>query len=287
MSKNMAAFILSHGRPDNVKTYRSLRRCGYTGPIYILVDNEDCSIDRYIENYGDQVIVFDKKQAAEITDAGDNFEKRNSIVYARNWNFVVAKELELSHFFQLDDDYTGFGWTINESGEYMSSDASTNRLDDILNLLVEFLDHSGAHSIAFAQGGDLIGGGEGTVVKKAREGKLLRKAMNSFVCRTDRPFKFLGRMNDDVNMFVTNGIRGNLFITMPRIRIWQTETQKSDGGLTELYKETGTYVKSFYSVMYNPSCVKITPMGSKHARLHHKVNWRNAVPKIISEEWKK
>ena len=56
------------------------------------------------------------------------------------------------------------------------------------------------------------------------------------------------------------------------------------GGWTEFYLEMGTYVKSFYSVMYNPSCVKVAEMGDKHKRIHHKVIWNNAVPKIISNE---
>ena len=42
MSKTkFAAFILTHGRADDVLTYDTLRRCGYTGKIYLLVDNED------------------------------------------------------------------------------------------------------------------------------------------------------------------------------------------------------------------------------------------------------
>jgi len=37
--KKFAVFILSNGRPDNVITYRSLRSHGYTGKIYIIVDD--------------------------------------------------------------------------------------------------------------------------------------------------------------------------------------------------------------------------------------------------------
>lgn len=287
MSRKLGVFILSHGRPNNVKTYSSLRRCGYTGPIYILVDDEDSSREQYIENYGDEVIVFNKREAASITDAGDNFGKRNSVVFARNQNFEVAREMGLTHFWQLDDDYSGFGWVTNNDGSYRTADVFTFNLDKMLSMLMDFLDESNASSVAFAQGGDLIGGGEGTVVRRVREGKFLRKAMNSFICRTDRPFKFYGRMNDDVNMFIVNGNRGMLFATVPRLRLWQAETQKGEGGLTDLYLEAGTYVKSFYSILYAPSCIKICPMGVKHQRLHHQVKWKNAVPQIISPEWKK
>jgi len=94
-------------------------------------------------------------------------------------------------------------------------------------------------------------------------------------------------MNDDVNMYITNGSRGKLFGTIVQPRLEQAATQSQEGGLTDLYKETGTYTKSFYSVMYCPSAITIHPMGNVQKRLHHKVSWNNAVPKIIGEEFKK
>lgn len=49
MMKNncFVALILTHGRPDNVHTVKTLRKCGYTGDIIIVLDNEDLKIDRY------------------------------------------------------------------------------------------------------------------------------------------------------------------------------------------------------------------------------------------------
>lgn len=38
-------FILSHGRPTKQKTYQMLRRDGYTGPIRIVCDDEDETVD--------------------------------------------------------------------------------------------------------------------------------------------------------------------------------------------------------------------------------------------------
>jgi hypothetical protein len=53
--------------------------------------------------------------------------------------------------------------------------------------------------------------------------------------------------------------------------------------MTEAYLDSGTYVKSFYTVMVAPSCTSIRIMGPIHKRLHHKINWRTAVPLIIPE----
>ena len=111
--------------------------------------------------------------------------------------------------------------------------------------------------------------------------------MNSFFCDVDKPFKFMGRINEDVNAYTELGLRGNLFITVPRIRLEQKQTQASSGGLTDIYLDLGTYIKSFYSVMYAPSCVKITEMGVTNRRLHHMVKWKHTCPMIISQEFKK
>ena len=104
MNKDFAAFILTHGRPNNVITYKKLKSAGYTGKIYIVIDNEDKTKKDYYKKFGDKVIMFDKKDVAKTFDEADNFNDRRSIVYARNVCFSIAKDLGLKYFIQLDDD---------------------------------------------------------------------------------------------------------------------------------------------------------------------------------------
>ena len=117
--------------------------------------------------------------------------------------------------------------------------------------------------------------------------KILRKAMNSFFCRTDRPFYFYGRINEDTTMYVRYGEQGKLIFTPMAFMLNQGQTQKNAGGLTEMYLDSGTYVKSFYSVMYSPSCVKVAAMGDKHMRMHHQVSWEYCTPKILNARYKR
>lgn len=51
MRDDFAMFILSHGRAENVITIDTIRRCGYDGKIFIVVDDEDEQQKRYIERY--------------------------------------------------------------------------------------------------------------------------------------------------------------------------------------------------------------------------------------------
>lgn len=281
-----AVFILSHGRADQVVTYNTLRKHGYTGQIYLLVDDQDKQQNKYKKIYGDQVVVFPKEEAAKITDACDNFTKRNTVLYARNWSFKIAKDLGLQHFWQLDDDYTSFRWASDNERKYVGHEPIKN-MDEVLDICIDFLDESKAHCVAWAQGGDFIGGENGAFAKKIRLNQFSRKIMNSFLFNVDRPIKFMGRMNDDVNTYLERGKRGYLFITIPRLRLEQKPTQQNAGGLTEMYLDFGTYVKSFYSVMVTPSCVKVMDMGQSDRRIHHKVTWKYACPVILDESRKK
>jgi len=275
-----AAFILTHRRPDRVWTYEALRKHGYTGPIYLLVDDTDPTIDEYKERYGDEVIVFPKKEAYNITDTMDNNPKMNVVVFARNYIYKVVEQLGYKKFLELDDDYIRFSLAFLRFGE--KKEIPIRNLDKVFEIVWNYMDKTPFKTLAFAQGGDFIGGGKQQVKKGFK-----RKAMNLFFCRTDRPLEFKGRLNEDVNMYVLEGLRGGLVGTITHLKLQQMLTQHNAGGLTDAYLDVGTYVKSFYSVMISPAAVKITVLKQKNWRIHHKVRWEHTAVKIIPEKYKR
>lgn len=271
-----AIFILSHGRANNVITYDTLRKQGYTGNIYILVDTEDPQLNNYFDIYGDDVVVFNKADYKKKFDVGDNFNDKAAVVYARNACFDIAENLGYKYFMEYDDDYTEFEYRLYQYG----NPKPIKNLDNILANLLEYFILADFKDLAMAQGGDFIGGASGSL---AQQPQLKRKCMNTHILSTNRRFDFIGKVNEDVNAPISLGSVGCLFITFPLISVIQKNTQSNDGGLTGIYLDRGTYVKSFYSVMYSPSSCKVALMGDKHMRLHHRVSWNNAVPKILSE----
>lgn len=281
MRDDFAVFILSHGRADNIKTLKALERGGYTGKWYIVIDNEDKMADEYYRWYGDHTIMFDKLEMVKRVDAGDNIDDRRVILFARNAAYDIAQDLGLTYFLELDDDYTCFEFKYVEDNKFKGLEVKD--LDALFEAMIQFLEVSGAKTVAFAQGGDFIGGKDSSNFKKG----ILRKAMNTFFCKVDRRIHFVGRINEDVNTYTLEGSRGELFFTITRVSVNQTQTQANKGGMTDIYMDLGTYMKSFYSVMYMPSCVKISAMGNRDYRLHHKVLWNNCVPKIIHERYRK
>lgn len=279
---NFAVFILTYGRADKVYTYENLRRGGYTGKIYLICSTDDKELNKYKELYQDDVIVFNKEDIKGTFDIGDNFNKDNVVVFARNANFNIAKKLGLDYFLQLDDDYEIFEY------KYATKEKLVGRriynLDLIFSYFVKFLENTKTTSIAFAQGGDFMGGKDSDFFHSINR---KRKLMNCFFNSTKRPYQFYGRINEDVNCYIANGKTGSIFLTHPNISITQHATQSNSGGLTEFYLDGGTYVKSFYTLLFNPSAVTIRSMGKVGKRLHHSIKWINAVPAIIRQKHKK
>jgi hypothetical protein len=283
MRDDFCAFILTHGRPDKVHTYRTLQRHGYTGKVFIVIDDEDEAGAEYQRIFGDDVLVFSKDEVGQYTDQFDNFSDRRTVLWARNACWDLAKQVGYRYFIQLDDDYTA--WTYRRLGKGHRFSSSTvdehhswmiQNLDAVFNALVRIIESTPIKTIALSQGGDHIGG-------ELKMNRFRRKAMNSFVCDTEKPFLFRGRINEDVNTYVSLGRTGDLFFTDLQLQLIQPRTQGTTGGMTDTYLDSGTYVKSFYTVMAAPSCTTIRPMGYLHKRLHHRIDWRTAVPLILPE----
>jgi hypothetical protein len=285
MRDDFCIFILSNRRPDNIKTLETLQRSNYDGKWYVVIDDEDPTGDQYKKAYGDKVLVFSKAKIAETTDSCDTSTDRRTPLWARNACWDLAKQVKCRFFCQLDDDYSWFSYRRigrkDPGGPPKYSNFKAESLDIVFSAMVELLETTpSVSSIAFSQGGDYN-------VSSEQARRVLRKAMNSFFCDTQRPFKFIGKFNDDVNTYISHGATGKLFFTYCPIQLTQGVTQQNKGGITEAYKENGTYVKSFYTVMISPSSTWIELMGHSNPRLHHTHDWNKVCPKILHEKYRR
>jgi hypothetical protein len=276
-----AVIIPTHGRPDRVYTHKSLRVSGYTGDIYLLCDDDDKTLPQYQELYGDKVLVFSKRDYAGKFDKMDNFGNMACVVYARNAIWDFANKLGLEYFSVADDDYIAFDFRKDSQGRYKTANRKIKNLDEVFSVYVDFARVAKMDAVCFAQGGDYIGGENGKVVRGYS-----RKMMNLYFFDSKKPLEFKGTINEDLTSSITEGVAGKKILTVYFNSIEQKATQSNAGGLTEIYLELGTYVKSFYSVIAAPSCVKVSLMGVNALRLHHSVNWGSAIPVIIRESVK-
>lgn len=281
---NRAIFIISYKRADNIVTLDWLKKIGYRGQWYIVIDDKDPEMDRYLTKYGSKVCIFSKEEAKKLFDTCDNFSNTNSSCFVRNALFGIAKEKGVDSFLVLDDDYSNILFRRPKpDGKLGAYNVKEGDFDTILELCFDYLEKTKQiDCFALSQSGDFIGGADGYTEISGK-----RKIMNAFFFRTDTPTEFKGKMNEDVNAYLYWGARGKLYFTTCALTVQQALTQAVSGGMTDIYKNNGTYIKSFYSVIVAPNAVKISVIGAHSPRIHHKINWNNAVPKLIRESYKK
>lgn len=269
--------ILSHKRPEN-PTYKTLQKCGYMGKFYFILDDLDESIPQYEAKYGkDHLLIFNKAEMAKEIDLMDNWEMWSIDTYARNASFRLAKSVGLHYFLLLDDDYDSFRYRFPKEHS-----VPVTRMNDVCEIYLDyFIKHKAVHTLCFCQGAD---------VSVVNEGVTKRKAMNALFCSINRPIKWIGHMNADVNAYTRYNQLGHLFITFPHIQLNQEPTQ-TKGGSAGMYREIGTYQKTFYSVMQCPSFVKVSTFTKgfrmSKFRLHHKIDFEKGCAKVISGRYKK
>lgn len=280
--RNFALFIITHKRPDNQLTLRALERSGYTGKVYLVCDTGDPTLPQYRKKYGKQVLTFEKKDYIGKFDIMINEQIMGIATYARAALYDLAKKLKLDYIVVMDDDYTGFYTKIDDKCNYI--DTRVMDMDKLIHFHLKYLHSANLDALAFAQAGDFIGGENGGFNR--RNLPILRKIMNVFFFDVDKPVYYHGAMNDDVIAGITLARQGRVALTPTLVSTIPAPTQSIAGGLTELYKDNGTYTKSMYSVMASPSSVT-TKYQEAVGRVHHWINANKTYPCIVSDKHKK
>lgn len=280
-NRKFAVFILSHGRAKEMVSANALKKGNYTGEYFIVIDDEDDEAEEYRKKYGDKVIQFHKQKYVDMADTMDNMEEHRAGVYARNAIKDIALEKGLTHYLMLDDDLPLFMFRYVKDNKLKAK--AVNDLNKLFEIVLDFLDESGACMVALCQNGDFIGGKDNKTLEKG----LLRKVMNTFFCKCSDLIEWKGTFNDDMIAFITYGSRGKLFFSIVKCVVQQLATQSLKGGATEVYLKYGTYTKSFYPLMACPSAVKIAAMQTAHSRIHQNISYGKVAPMILHERWKK
>lgn len=246
---DFAVIIITHKRPD-CDTYSVLRKSGYTGKIFLVVDDGDPTVPEYKEKYGDEVKVFHKKVDFDI---GDNFDGPNSIAtFARNHCWKVAVEEKLKTFLMLDDDLEQLTYRYAKDGKLKGK--KVTNADWLFDRVSEWLLSSNMGCVSFGIAMDYIGG-----IKRLSKSK--RTAMNSFFLRTDRRFEFLGRYSEDQISPVLQNKIGNAVVGFTGVQaqfdVWTHGKPKANGGCQSAYRDVGSFSLRFYEVMWHPDCIHL------------------------------
>lgn len=277
MRSDFAVLILTHGRAHDQVTFNELEKRGYTGKVYLVIDDLDEQREEYERLYGDSVIVFDKREYARRIDTMTTEDELRSVVFARNAAYDIADDLGLSYFAMFDDDLNQFTFRYVKGGKLVS--APVTDFDALFDAMLEFVETTGVASLCIATSGALIGDMNGVYSKG------LRWNFNqACVLRASDRLKFVGLLNEDLNATLLGANVGQMTLEVMGIVKNAPLRGTNDGGLHELYIDNEQYIRDFYSLIVHPSGLKIT-IGDQRAPLRKASAL--CYPKIISDRYRK
>lgn len=278
LRNDFAVFILSKGRPNAQITYSTLRSSGYTGAIHILCDNMDDTIDEYRENYGDEVLVFDKVKWSEKSDRMSNENAYNVLLPARNAVTEIAKDLGYKYYMQIDDDISRFThkW-LDDNGDMNSVEVS--KMDGILEAMIEYISSTPIISLTFTLPVFYQFGAEG-----AMKDGLLHDAYNTYLMSVDEPVTFKGMLTEDYIGISNSQIVGDLVYAITDIMYDSPKQGTNEGGLNDAYSDGDWWMVKIYALIANPGNVKLIARDEGVIDIRTNINQR--VPKILNEKWR-
>lgn len=294
--RDFIVLIASYGRPEGLQkmTMTTFKKFFEKVDYRIMVSDDDKTLPKYLEMYGDKVYVFNKDKVLKESnaDTADALDIKGVIFFERNIEFKVAKELGYRYFMHLEDDYKSMNYRmVTNDTSIPTCKMNLDYFHQICEMYFRVLDSSPfLYSVCMAQGGDYIGGRTNYFIKNGYR----FKGMNIYCFDTEKEFKLPGRINEDASAYYVNGKLGKLFLTPIMIQLTQLPTQNNQGGVSDIYKRFGTYLKSIYTVIQRPDAVKIgifTTNGNSNVhhsdtrRLHHKCDSNLCFVKIVSDRY--
>ena len=283
MNDRFAVFICTHGRPDKQYTLNTLRKLGYTGNIYLVLDNTDSTIQQYIDNYGiNKLIIFDKNYYinSDEYDNGDNEPHYKCIVYAKRAVEDIAKSMKLKYFAISDDDITNF--VIRYPSNNKLCTCKVDNFDAILNEYVKFLIKPVA-GIGFGYVTSYFRGSESFSYNNL----CVRKLPYQFVLRNSSiDVKWTSWMAEDDITEIQSSVVGNVWLSIPYIMqvMKPIGDIKNNGGMVDTYKSQDNFTLKFNIVKYHPRKTYYVKKKNEYVLSSKK---EYCYPKIISEVYKK
>lgn len=264
-------FICTHGRPGNQATLEVLRKCGYDGDVYLVLDNLDTTFGEYQKYINDNthLKLFDKLTAMD--DSGTDTPILNTHLYAWNACERIGSEL-YDYYIICDDDLTGFRYRHEEDG-HLKSVPITKNIDKLFTSYFQYMDNTNISCLSVADARNYIGG-------QAKDGR----NMNTLVFRkADRPIVWKSEMYEEMVTSLVAQQTGS-FIFQPTFFQYETKTMAKSvkGGMEEIYNSKSIFNRSAYVVMWHPSCVSFDANNTGF-----KLHKNNAFPVVISGRFKK
>lgn len=270
MREDFAVFIISHGRADRVETYDMLKNTGYTGKIYIVLDDEDKS-DYQARFEADSILYYSKAQYREETEVCRVVD--GCATYARNAVEHLAKEMHLKAFMVADDDLLRLRYRYDEAG-VLKSLSIKQGLDDILSAYIDFIIENSVACVSFGTANIYMKGIRPEAVSNNR------LPFNCFIRNAEYDWTWKAEIYEDAVTDILESWNGDFAMQLPFVQCDMCPMDVgAKGGMTDVYTAISQYEKNFPVLIYAPSCVRL---GLGKRNFIYSVANKNAFPKLIS-----
>lgn len=275
-----AIFICTHGRPDKQITLKALRDSGYTGKIYLVLDDEDETIPYYHDNLGmcDDFVGFKKQEIIDDTITTAFPPNRKTILYAKNACERYAKLKELDCFAICDDDIPGFRYRYVENGSCKSLKLTQN-MDKVIQSYAEYILDSDITATSFGMAQFYFAGDKCF----SPETMLKWRIPYTFVFRnTKHEVDWVSDYGEDITTAIECANQGKFMMASPFVQMNLSPMGVGEGGMVELHKDTFRLAE--YGHVWHPTSEQIK---------YYKDHWmstikrENAFPMLISSSCKK
>lgn len=288
MRDDFAIFICTHGRPDKQLTMKMLMARGYSGKVYLVLDDTDKTVQEYIDVWGaENIYIFNKNHYINTCDTGNNIPYYKTILYAKNAVEDIAKSLGLSYFVIADDDIFNLRIRFPEENKLKSFKIFT--LDNILEYYIDFMQDADLAILGF---GTMFYSG----IKVLSPSCLmnLRVPFNFVFRRTTVPIDWKSSYGEDIITATFYQKFGYRMLVVPYVQIDMIAPGSgADGGMDQTYadRKYGIFKCLLYFLMFSP--------GTTHLRSHMKSRASTKInvvaaylqnktfPKILSDSYKK
>ena len=271
-------FITSHNSPNECISACSLRTAGYTGDIYIVIDDEDPKFNEYdSQNYN--ILVFNKQEYVDKLDIG--MSKSNpqlaAVLYARAAVEDYAKYLGLDYFIVMDDDIYGFRYRYIDGDKLCSK--PVEKFNDIIDNYIQFMQATNSICLSFAHDGSFIGG-MGAIEKILER----RSCHTIFFRNVSKEFEWKFAVNEDYVSSLLYANIGKLMFTLPFVQRTISGMNDRQEGMHDLYENTSEFQRAFYNVIACPWACKVAEYNNHFVVRTDK---STAYPKIISDKYRR
>lgn len=277
---NFAVFICTHGRPDKQHTLDTLRRTGYTGNIYLVVDDEDdtiVSLDRYVDGVT-QVVQFCKQGYINSMDTGTIENQRKCILYAKGACEDLAKHMKLDAFVIADDDIKKFRYRYVEDG-HLKSQNITKNMDAVIEAYTNCMVECNLTATGFGFTQFYFSGKDSFSADNTQK----YRVPYNFVFRNPKyKVNWMSWFGEDIITAVYYGRIGQMWTAIPYVQQDIVELASADGGMKDVYDSNSSVRLAMQNVMYLPSELCAFFYRDKFMA---SINKDKAFPKLISSKF--